>query len=162
MAVLYNKVPTKWLSKEFVPRGRKSNSPVETLGGFIILIYEYSVRTPQRTERAAIRMINCRIPYMKIRAVNCVDHAGTQIHLVDKMKSQSETGQRSSNFWPLKFVKIQAEQRYKCLTWGKWSNNGERTGTFTSYEWCSSISNDRPMNSLDMGMSPAWDGGRTM
>jgi len=56
---------------------------------------------------------------MKIRAVDSVDHTGTQIHLVDKMQSQYEAGQRSSNFWPLKFVKIQAEQQYKCLTQGK-------------------------------------------
>lgn len=42
---MYNRIPTKWLSTEFVPRGHKSNSPVETLGELIILIYEYSVRT---------------------------------------------------------------------------------------------------------------------
>jgi hypothetical protein len=98
---------------------------------------------------------------MKIRAVYVWPH-GTQIHLVDKMPSQSGAGQRSSNFWPLKFVNVEAEQRYKCLTKGKCFTIGERTGTTTSYERCSSMRNDRPMNSLDMGISPAGDGGRTM
>jgi hypothetical protein len=87
---------------------------------------------------------------------------GTQIHLADKMQSQSGAGQRSTNFWPLKFVNVQAEQRYKCLTKGKCFTIGETTGTITSYERCSSMSNDWPMNSLDMGMSPAGDSGRTM
>jgi hypothetical protein len=65
---------------------------------------------------------------------------------------------------PLKFVNVKAEQcclghRYKYLTKGKLFNIGERNRTIASYERCNSTTNDRPMNSLDTGMSPALDVG---